>query len=204
MPTTPIYAIPYPAATDPADVPLDMQELAERVEAVLAVTRLYDSTLAAGAASFDIQNIPQTYAALRLQCYLRTSEAAAISVITVRFNNDSVANYVVQQIRTVAGAVTGIELFNQTYAKLGNAPGASAPAGSFGAFTADIPHYAGTANHKAMISTWGTRSVAATSGLEIGQIASFWLSAAAVSRITVLPGAGQFAAGSRCTLYGLA
>jgi hypothetical protein len=33
MPTTPIYALPYPAATDPADVPLDMQELAEAVEA---------------------------------------------------------------------------------------------------------------------------------------------------------------------------
>ena len=35
MPTTPIYALPYPAAADPADVPLDMQELAERTEAVL-------------------------------------------------------------------------------------------------------------------------------------------------------------------------
>ena len=35
MPSTPIYALPYPAAADPADVPVDMQELAERVEAVL-------------------------------------------------------------------------------------------------------------------------------------------------------------------------
>ena len=35
MPATPIYALPYPAAADPADVPLDMQELAERIEAVL-------------------------------------------------------------------------------------------------------------------------------------------------------------------------
>jgi hypothetical protein len=35
VPTTPIYALPYPAAADPADVPLDMQELAERVEAAL-------------------------------------------------------------------------------------------------------------------------------------------------------------------------
>ena len=35
MPTTPIYALPYPATTDPADVPLDLQKLAERLEAVL-------------------------------------------------------------------------------------------------------------------------------------------------------------------------
>ena len=34
MPTTPIYALPYPAAADPADVPLDMRELAEQIEAV--------------------------------------------------------------------------------------------------------------------------------------------------------------------------
>lgn len=35
MPTTPVYALPYPAAADPADVPLDMQELADRLEVVL-------------------------------------------------------------------------------------------------------------------------------------------------------------------------
>lgn len=36
MAATPIYALPYPAAADPADVPLDMQELADRIEAVLS------------------------------------------------------------------------------------------------------------------------------------------------------------------------
>jgi hypothetical protein len=35
MPTTPVHALPYPAAADPADVPLDMQELAERVDTVV-------------------------------------------------------------------------------------------------------------------------------------------------------------------------
>lgn len=35
MATTPIYALPYPVPTDPADVPADMQELAERLEVVL-------------------------------------------------------------------------------------------------------------------------------------------------------------------------
>ena len=33
MPATPIYGLRYPAAADPADVPLDLQELAEDVEA---------------------------------------------------------------------------------------------------------------------------------------------------------------------------
>jgi len=35
MPTTSVYALPYPAPVDPADVPVDMQELAERIVLVL-------------------------------------------------------------------------------------------------------------------------------------------------------------------------
>ena len=34
MPSTPVLQLPYPAATDPADVPTDMRELAERIEAL--------------------------------------------------------------------------------------------------------------------------------------------------------------------------
>lgn len=34
MPTTPTLLLPYPAPADPADVPLDMQELADRIETV--------------------------------------------------------------------------------------------------------------------------------------------------------------------------
>lgn len=45
MPTTSIYALPYPASTDPADVPTDMRELAERLEIVLPPT--YGTTLPA-------------------------------------------------------------------------------------------------------------------------------------------------------------
>jgi hypothetical protein len=40
MPTTPIYALPYPAAADPADVPLDLQKLAERTELVFPGSEL--------------------------------------------------------------------------------------------------------------------------------------------------------------------
>jgi hypothetical protein len=36
MPTTPVYALRYPAATDPADVPLDIHNLATDVETALA------------------------------------------------------------------------------------------------------------------------------------------------------------------------
>jgi hypothetical protein len=37
MPATTRYALPYPASTDPADVPADMQALAVKVEAVIGM-----------------------------------------------------------------------------------------------------------------------------------------------------------------------
>ena len=40
MPTTPIYALPYPAASAPADVPADLSALALRAEATLAPARV--------------------------------------------------------------------------------------------------------------------------------------------------------------------
>lgn len=36
MPATPIYALPYPASTDPADVPADIKKLGDQVELAIA------------------------------------------------------------------------------------------------------------------------------------------------------------------------
>jgi hypothetical protein len=45
MPATPIYALPYPAATDPADVPLDMQELATQIEVAFGELAYVEATV---------------------------------------------------------------------------------------------------------------------------------------------------------------
>src|SRR5262245_22922245 len=51
MAATPIYALPYPVPTDPADVPADMQRLANRAEAAIqpgtvdGQTMVWDNTL---------------------------------------------------------------------------------------------------------------------------------------------------------------
>jgi hypothetical protein len=47
MPATPTYGFRYPAATDPADVPLDMQELATDVEAALKTLAYAEATTVA-------------------------------------------------------------------------------------------------------------------------------------------------------------
>lgn len=49
--STPKYALRYPAATDPADVPLDMQKLASDVEAAITGVTLYGAYTARPAAN---------------------------------------------------------------------------------------------------------------------------------------------------------
>jgi hypothetical protein len=65
MGTTPIYALPYPEPVDPADVPLDLRELAERIEAihkplgyVERTTALSVTPAATQAAPLDVLTLP--------------------------------------------------------------------------------------------------------------------------------------------------
>ena len=51
MPTTPVLHLPFPADTDPADVPTDLQELALQIEAVRNVANGIAGTDAAGLVS---------------------------------------------------------------------------------------------------------------------------------------------------------
>jgi hypothetical protein len=64
MPTTPIYQLPYPAASDPADVPLDMRELADAIEGHGPGTELAYAQITA--------NVPVT----------ATTEAGANTIVT--------------------------------------------------------------------------------------------------------------------------
>ena len=43
MPTTPTYALPYPAASDPADVPTDMNELATALDGLIIAKTIADA-----------------------------------------------------------------------------------------------------------------------------------------------------------------
>lgn len=45
MGTTPTYALPYPEEADPADVPVDMRELAEAIDAALAGVGVADGSV---------------------------------------------------------------------------------------------------------------------------------------------------------------
>lgn len=60
MPTTPKFALPYPAPTAAPDVPYDVQQLAQQVEAAmqtLAVAQLSDATYPKAAAAVTAETV---------------------------------------------------------------------------------------------------------------------------------------------------
>jgi hypothetical protein len=162
-----------------------------------------NSTLSGDAASFDVTSIPSHYAHLMVVCYARSDTGSSSAQIGVRFNNDSSAIYDYQNVMGQAAVASASETFATTFALIGNIPGNTAGANLFGVQTFTVPHYAGTANNKACSSESGFKVGTATTNLVVQALAGFWRSNAAINRITVFT-SGNFRAGSRFTLYGLA
>jgi hypothetical protein len=163
-----------------------------------------NSTLSGDAANIDFTSIPSHYAHLMVVCYARGDTAATTTNLLVRFNNDSGGNYDYQRVSGVAAAATAGESFAQTSCLVAAIPANTADANLFGATTFDVPHYANTANNKDLSSQYANKITTTTGNLNVSAVAGFWRSSAAITRITLLPAAGNLRSGSRATLYGLA
>lgn len=163
--------------------------------------------LGASQASIDFTSIPAGFTHLRIECCLRGDTAATSTTVLMRFNNDSTSNYQWQQLIAFGATVTGSDSGAALTATLtvGSATANTSPAGAFGNCVIDIPNYAtaSVSNHKAFDSIGSTRLAAGSAGYVSTRNSGIWLSSAAVNRITLLPGAGNFVAASRATIYGL-
>ena len=140
-------------------------------------------------ASFDFTSIAATFKHLRIIAHLRGTTGAGTVAARLRFNNDSAGNY-----RDNNGAA-------QTQIAI-TVEGDTGPAGAFSIYVADIANYASSAEWRAVTLTSSNVGAGATTAN--GPVAGFWTNtAAAISRVTVLPDANNWLAGSRLTLYGL-
>lgn len=161
-----------------------------------------DTTLGVAAASFDLTSLPTTYAHLRLELYLRTDDAAISSNIGIRFNNDTAANYDRQMIYGQAAASTISEVFAATSVSGIIGVANTAPANVFTTAVIDIANYGGSTNNKSFTGSWASKVGTTTTTLQAGLIAGFWRSSAAINRVTLIDvTGGNFAAGSRCSVY---
>ncbi len=163
---------------------------------------LGSTLLTSAAASFDFTGIPATFAHLMVIGYLRGTDASGLITIIQRFNNDSAANYDWQNLGGNGATASGFESFATT-GGFDTAPAATAPANLYAPVRMLIPHYAQATNNKALVRSREAKAGTSSLSLSAGPSAGFWRSNAAINRVTILPAAGNWAAGSAATVLGL-
>jgi hypothetical protein len=166
--------------------------------------QLANSTLAAPAASFDFTSISGSFAHLLVEMYLRGDDTTTAVAASLRFNADTGNNYDDQRLSASAAVAAAAENFAGSSPDFAFAPAANATSNVFGAARLLIPHYANASNNKAALSRWATKTATTTGTLQAGAAAVFWRSNAAITRVTIFPGTGDWDTGSRATLYALA
>lgn len=184
---------PWPAA------PVAVGDIVTAAQLNLLPIQIADSTLTVSASSFDFTSLPSAFAHLLVIGYLRC-DAVATSSILMRVNNDSATNYLWRALTGSSSAATSSGSSTTSMTLSGQLASAGETAGVFTPFNVWLPHYANAANQKSAMSLSflgaATPVVQFSSGL--------WNGTAAVSRLTFLTAAGNFVAGSRMTIYGLA
>ena len=161
-----------------------------------------NTTLGANAASIDFTSIPQHYAHLRIECYLRGDAAFSNRMGWVRLNGDATSQYDSQELYAGAATPVSLEWITSAFIIIGRLAASTAAANLFSAHKLTIPHYANSANNKALISRSSMKTGTTTGLLQTAMSGGFWRSNAAITRVTILPQSGNLVSGSRATLWG--
>jgi hypothetical protein len=169
-----------------------------------AVQLISDQLLTVAAAEVSFANIAQTFAHLRLLLSGRGDNATPEVAVYLQFNGDTAANYDTEVMAAAAASPSSAESLGVTVLRVGRFAAGTAPASAQGSITVDIPNYAATTFHKGIVSASADRNSAVSGGLIWEADAGSWRSTAAINRIRIIVLAGNFIAGSRFTLYGLA
>ena len=164
---------------------------------------LYDSTLGADAASFDVSSISSSYDHLLVILQGRSTGAFNTVSVACRFNNDSGGNYDSQLDYGNNATPTASATVAQTSAQIGDVPGSTATANHAGALELTIPNYTGTTFQKQGLARSGWIEATSAGGAFAMDAMMNWRSTAAIDRITIFPTSGNFLAGSRLTIYGI-
>lgn len=161
---------------------------------------LYDNELSVAASSFDISSIAADYAYLKLIYYLRQSSTTVDCPMV--FNNDTGANYNFLKVVIASGGVTPTDYISNNNILFANAVSTD-DANFFSSGEVTIQNYAKTVGYK-NLQIFSSRPISNSAGLQrLYNYHGIWKSTAAINRITITAGAGNFIAGSRITLVGV-
>jgi hypothetical protein len=156
------------------------------------------SVPAGGQATIDFQSIPQSYRHLEIRFRARI-ESGAAGDGTLRFNNDSGANYFVEVIRGVAGLGSAATLASVTSGNIFSMPDTDDTFEAYGVIK--VNYYCNGTFQRSAFSEY---CCSASSGTNVGQFMAGWTGSDAVTSIQLTTStAADFKEGSIFSLYGI-
>ncbi len=160
---------------------------------------LIASASPSGTGVVTFSSIPAAYNHLRVILVGRGTQSATVSTVNLTLNNDGGANYNFNRTGTINGTTeTNTSSVAQTAMGIGDVVAASSAANYASAIDFLIPMYAATTFNKAVYATEYTPEVN-----RVNMWIGIWASTAAVNRIDLTLGSGNYVAGTLVQLYGV-
>jgi hypothetical protein len=163
---------------------------------------LISTTVASGSSSsVTFSSIPATYKHLQVRMTMRGGAAVLTNIFNLlSFNGDTAANYAWHSLEGTGSVIQSIAGSDVTSIRAGVFPGDSSTASSFSGTILDIMDYADVNKFKtsrllAGSNTATARTIRLSSGL--------WRSTSAITSLSFTSDNGNYASGSRFTLYGI-
>lgn len=154
-------------------------------------------------ATFTFSSIPATYSHLMVVGSARGTTGATNTSLQMQFNGITTATYDSEQVAANGATIAAAELLAQTACFLGEMAASTATAGACGTFVVFIPNYAGTSFWKSWTCSHSLALGTATTQSYSKHWGGHARATAAVASITLFPAAGNFATGSKFSLYGM-
>lgn len=154
--------------------------------------------LGAAASSIDFSNIPSDYEDLVIVFNGRGTDAGADVAIQLQFNGDTGSNYDYEQAFFQNNG-TFNQQSSQTSIKAVQVPSAGSTSGFAGTATIEITNYRNTTYYKQVSSLGGENRTG--TGPRAMSTWGQWKNTAAINRVNISPGAGNWDVGTVVTLY---
>jgi len=149
-------------------------------------------------------SIPSTYKHLQIRGIARSSQASHITLMRMRLNGDTGANYA-QHTLYGDGSVAGVDT-NTSDTEIqwvAPIPGTSATSNIVGAFIIDLHDYASTTKNKTVRAFSGDDGNLANTDYRVFLKSGLWMSTSAINSVTLRLSGVNFTTQTSISLYGI-
>jgi hypothetical protein len=164
---------------------------------------LLDTQSPTGTGVVTFSSISSAYRHLRVTAVIRGTNVSTSITIAITLNNDTGANYDRQNFQGSNASASASVSTGQTALVSLSQPAASATSNFAGAIDLMVYDYKGTTFQKICEATNLYRDQSAGAGMAIQKLMAAWRSTSAVNRIDLTCSAGNYAAGTVISLYGI-